>query len=117
MDRAPPSTNSRSSHGRADGCSRGSCDWRPGRFATAARSLGGYAMNLPGALLRFFFNGALRLHAARRAHVANVHEMVGERSVFFWLHRLMTAGTVIDRRVAAVACVAINPYIRLLSAV
>jgi hypothetical protein len=30
----------------ADGRSKGSCDevdWRPGRFATAARSLGGYA--------------------------------------------------------------------------
>jgi hypothetical protein len=42
-------------------------------------------MNLPGALLRFFFNGALRLHAARRAHVANVHEMVCDRSACFWL--------------------------------
>jgi len=42
-------------------------------------------MNLPGALLRFFFDGALRLHAARRAHVANVHEMVCDRSACFWL--------------------------------
>ena len=73
-------------------------------------------MNLPGALLRFFFDGALRLHAARRAHVANVHEMARDRSASFWFHRLMTAGTLNDRRFAHLACVAINPYNRLLSA-
>ena len=60
-------------------------------------------MNLPGALLRFFFDGALRLHAARRAHVANVHEMARDRSASFWFHRLMTAGTLNDRRFAHLA--------------
>ena len=45
-----------------------------------------------------FFNGALRLHAAQRAHVANVHETVCDRSAFFWFHRLITTGTSNDGR-------------------
>lgn len=49
-------------------------------------------------MARLFFNGALRRHAARRAHVANVRETVCYRSAFFWFHRLMTAGTLNDRR-------------------
>jgi len=75
-------------------------------------------MNLPGALLRFFFDGALRLHAARRAHVANVHEMVCDRSASFWFHRLMTAGTLNDRRFASLTWRALPSTLtnRLLSA-
>ena len=41
---------------RADGRSKGSCDevdWRPGRFATAARSLGGYVRHSRKSSYRF----------------------------------------------------------------
>jgi hypothetical protein len=40
-----------------------------------------------------FLDCALRVHAARRTYVANVYETVCDRSAFFWLHRLLTAGT------------------------
>jgi hypothetical protein len=43
-------------------------------------------------LLRFR-DCALRVHAARRTYVANVYETVCDPSAFFWLHRLLTAGT------------------------
>ena len=46
----------------------------------------------PGAL-RFFPNGALRLHAAHVANVANVHETVCDWRAFLRGHRPITAGT------------------------
>ena len=51
-------------------------------------------------LLCFFFNGALRLHATRRAHVANVYEAVCDRTAVFGFHRLMTARTLNDGSLA-----------------
>ena len=51
------------------------------------------AIAFPGALLLFFSDGTLRLHAAHRAHVANVHETVCDQSAFFGFHRLNTTGT------------------------
>ena len=60
------------------------------------------------ALLRFHPNGALRLHAAHRAHVANVHETVCDLRAFFGLHRLITAGTLNDGSYADLALHATN---------
>jgi hypothetical protein len=51
-------------------------------------------------LRSFIFNGALRFRATRCAHVTNVHETVCDRTAFFWLHRLLTAGTLNDGRFA-----------------
>ena len=50
-----------------------------------------------------FLNGALRLHAARRAYVPNVHETICDPSAFLRFHGLITAGTSNDRRFAHLA--------------
>ena len=54
-------------------------------------------------LLIVFLNGALRLHAAHRAYVANIHEMGCDGRAFLGLHRPITAGTSNDRKFAQVA--------------
>jgi hypothetical protein len=67
----------------------------PGRFraATTSEPYTWRSSKRAGAvtLLRFL-DYALRV-AARRKYVANVYETVRDRSAFFWLHRLLTAGT------------------------
>jgi hypothetical protein len=54
-------------------------------------------------LLFVFLNGALRLHAAHRAYVANIHETVCDGCAFLGVHRPITAGTSNDRKFAQVA--------------
>ena len=57
----------------------------------------------PCGLLFVFLNGALRLHAAHRAYVANIHETVCDGCAFLGVHRPITAGTSNDRKFAQVA--------------
>jgi len=57
----------------------------------------------PCSLLFVFLNSSLRLHAAHRAYVANVHETASDEHVFFGFHRLITARTSNDRRFAHLA--------------
>ena len=54
-------------------------------------------------LLIVFLDSALRLHAAHRAYVANIHEMGCDGRAFLGLHRPITAGTSNDRKFAQVA--------------
>ena len=62
-------------------------------MALQGRSPPGFGDRRPRTLLLFFSDGTLRLHAAHRAHVANVHETVCDQSAFFGFHRLNTTGT------------------------
>ena len=48
--------------------------------------------------MRSVCNGALRLHAARGTHVANIHKTLRDQRAFFCFHRLMTAGASNNRR-------------------
>ena len=57
----------------------------------------------PCGLLFVFLNGALRLHAAHRAYVANIHETVCDGCAFLGVHRPITAGTSNDWKFAQVA--------------
>src|SRR4029077_10640342 len=54
-------------------------------------------------LLIVFLDSALRLHAAHRAYVANIHETVCYGCAFLGVHRSITAGTSNDRKFAQVA--------------
>ena len=54
---------------------------------------------IPCGLLFVFLNGALRLHAAHRAYVANIHETVCDGCAFLGVHRPITAGTSNDSEV------------------
>jgi hypothetical protein len=55
------------------------------------------------AALFVFLNSALRLHAAHRAYVANVHETASDEHVFLGFHWLITARTSNDRGFAHLA--------------